>query len=98
MSVNLQHRDTIEIRLWSGIDNVQDLLLYLDLTYALAKTSKKSLTFCQCAKMVDILKNLQDKAEHIPMIVQRLRECGKVTLAKEIETAFATEETTEEEA
>ena len=98
MSVNLQHRDTIEIRLWSGIDNVQDLLLYLDLTYALAKTSKKSLTFCQCAKMVDILKNLQDKAEHIPMIVQRLREGGKVTLAKEIETAFATEETTEEEA
>ena len=99
MSINLQHRDTIECRLWGGVDNVQDLLLYLDLTYAIAKTAKKSLTFCQCAKMTDVLKNLQDKQDHIPMIVERLRNGGKTTLAKEIETAFATiEETTTEEA
>ena len=91
MSINLQHSDTIECRLWGGIDDVKDLLLYLDLTYALAKTSKKSLSFCQCAKITDILSNLQDK-EHIQICADRLRAKGKSSKAKEIEEFFAKKE------
>lgn len=90
-AVNLQHSATIECRLWGGIDNVEDLLLYLDLTYAIAKTAKKSLTFCQSAKITDILSNLQDK-EHIQLCADRLRSKGKTTKAKEIEEFFAKKE------
>ena len=75
VAVNLQHNDTIEIRVWAGINNVSDLLLFLDLTQALAIfAKKKSLESCQKAKFKDILAYLTDKKEHLLEIRKRLNE------------------------
>jgi hypothetical protein len=73
VAINLEHKDTIECRIWGGIDSVDDLLLYMDITQSLAKFAKKSsLGKCQCAKFEDLFKYLTDKDKHIPMIVERL--------------------------
>lgn len=73
VAVNLQHRDTIEIRLWSGIDSADDLLLFLDLTQAVAScVKKKDLEACQRVSFKDILKLLTDKQEHLTEIKKRL--------------------------
>ena len=75
VSVNLQHKDTIEIRIWGGIDSASDLLLFLDLTQALGIfAKKKSLEVCQKAKFIDILNYLTDKKEHLTEIQKRLNE------------------------
>ena len=75
VAVNLQHNQTIEIRIWSGIDNASDLLLYLDLTQALATfAKKKSLETCQKAKLEDIFVYLVDKKEHLQEIKTRLND------------------------
>ena len=73
IAINQQHGNTIEIRIWGGIDNANDLLLFIDLTQALALYVKKySLEKCQKAKFCDILKFLTDKSEHLPEIKSRL--------------------------
>ena len=75
VAVNLHHRDTIEIRIWAGIDNSSDLLLFLDLTQALATfAKKKSLESCQKAQFIDILSFLTDKKEHLTEIKKRLNK------------------------
>ena len=62
-------------RIWSGIDNASDLLLYLDLTQALATfAKKKSLETCQKAKLEDIFVYLVDKKEHLQEIKTRLND------------------------
>ena len=56
-SVNLQHSDTIEIRLWSAIRGVDDLLFFLDNMQALARYVKKcGLETIQKAKFTDFMK------------------------------------------
>lgn len=75
VAVNLEHNDTIEIRIWAGIDTAEDLLLFIDLTQALATFAKrKSLESCQRAKFTDILKLLTDKKEHLTEIKKRLHK------------------------
>ena len=57
VAVNLQHSKTVEIRLWSGIDNADDLLFYLDNMQALARYVKRvSLERIQTAKITDFMK------------------------------------------
>lgn len=57
VAVNLQHSKTVEIRLWSGINDADDLLFYLDNMQALAKYAKKTnLEKVQCAKITDFMK------------------------------------------
>ena len=75
-AVNMQHKNTIELRFWSGIDDVDDLLLYIDITQSLAKYVKKaSLEKCQTTKLADIFKYMSNKKKHIPMIIDRLNTC-----------------------
>lgn len=72
VAVNLQHSKTIELRLFGAIENVEDLLLYLDVAQSLAIfAKKKSLEFVQRATLADVFKYLTDK-EHITMIIERL--------------------------
>ena len=73
VAVNTQHTSTIELRLWGGIDSVQDLLLLLDLTQALTiYARKKSIETIQKSKFEDILAHLVDKPEHLQAILERL--------------------------
>lgn len=77
IAVNTQHTKTTELRLWGGVDNVSDLLLFLDITQALTiYARKKSIESIQKSKFVDTLKYLTDKAEHIAEIVTRLTDKG----------------------
>ncbi|MGN1201319.1 MAG: hypothetical protein ACI4R8_03595 [Candidatus Caccovivens sp.] len=91
-AVNLQHKDTIEIRIWSGIDSTSDLFLYLDLTQALATfAKKKSLEKCQRAKLIDIFEFLTDKKEHLLEIKKRLNEKEITKYNEEIENLLKDE-------
>lgn len=91
-AVNLEHKETIEIRIWSGIDTASDLLLYLDLTQALAIfAKKKSFKNCQKAKFVDILKFLTDKTEHLKEIKKRLNKKKISFHNKDIENLLKSE-------
>lgn len=67
VAINLQHDDTIEIRLWAGIEDADDLLLYLDVTYALATLAKKkSLEKMQLAKWEDLMQLIKlDKSKEL---------------------------------
>ena len=57
VAVNLQHNNSVEIRLWSGIDNADDLIFYLDNMQALARYAKKvSIERVQVAKFTDFMK------------------------------------------
>lgn len=85
-AVNLQHDNTIELRIWSAIDSADDLLLYLDITQALAKYVRtRTIERVQKATLADICKLLTDKCEHIPMIIARLREKKLTRIATSIE-------------
>lgn len=92
VAVNLEHKDTIEIRIWSGINNASDLFLYLDLTQALATfAKKKSLESCQKAKLIDIFKFLEDKQEHLTEIKKRLNDKNITNYDKEIDELLKSE-------
>lgn len=74
VAVNLQHSATIELRLFGGIDSVDDLHLYIDIARALAFfVKKKGLETCQRASVVDMCKYINMKAEHLPEIAARLK-------------------------
>lgn len=76
VAINLQHSKTIECRIWGGIDNVDELLLYMDITQSLAKYCKKNgIEKCQKAKFADLFRYMTDKKVHIPMIMDRLSTC-----------------------
>ncbi len=93
VAVNLEHKDTIEIRIWSGIDTASDLLFYLDITQALAMfVKKKSLESCQKAKLIDIFKYLTDKQEHLIEIKKRLNDKGITKYNNDIENLLKSEE------
>ena len=68
----MQHSKTIECRIWSGIDTMDDLLLYLDMTQALAKAAKNN-TIEKIQKMdfITILKELTIK-ENLAEVKKRL--------------------------
>ena len=72
VAINMQHSKTIECRIWSGIDTMDDLLLYLDMTQALAKVAKNN-TIEKIQKMdfVTILKELTIK-ENLAEVKKRL--------------------------
>ena len=77
IAINTQHNNTIEFRIWSGINSTNDLLLYLDITQSLAiYAKKKSLETCQKCNFIDLFKHLTDKAEHLPIIIERLEAKG----------------------
>lgn len=60
VAVNLQHEDTIEIRIWSGIRDADDLILYIDMTQALARLVKtRSLEKVQSAPFETLLKYIK---------------------------------------
>lgn len=85
-AVNLQHGATIEIRLWSAIKDASDLLLYLDITSALAIfAKKKTLDAAQKASVVDVCKYLTDKNDHLPEIIKRLKDKNHTKQASEVE-------------
>ena len=85
-AVNLQHDNSIELRLWSAIDSAEDLLLYLDITQALAKYVRtRTIERVQKATLTDIFKLLTDKSEHIPMIVERLQAKRLTQIAASVE-------------
>ena len=76
VAVNLQHNNTIELRLWSGIDSVDDLLFYLDMTKCIATyAKKKSVDTIQAGKFIDVLKYISDK-DHYDEILKRLHAKG----------------------
>lgn len=84
-AVNLQHRDTIELRIFGGIDSAADLLFILDITNALARFAKhKSLEKAQSASVVDICRYLIDKKEHGAEIVKRLTDKGLTAQAEKV--------------
>lgn len=72
VAINMQHSKTIECRIWSGIDTMDDLLLYLDMTQALAKAAKNN-TIEKIQKMdfITILKELTIK-ENLAEVKKRL--------------------------
>ena len=75
-AINLQHDKTIEVRLWSGAAGVSDLLLYLDLTQALATFAKrKSLEATQRASVASVAAYIKD-TEHLDEIAARLEAAG----------------------
>lgn len=77
VAINTQHDNTIEFRLWSGIDTGADLLLYLDITQSVATfAKKKSVDTCQKCKFTDVLVYLNDKSEHLAEIKKRLNDKG----------------------
>lgn len=85
VAINLQHNDTIECRIWSGIDSADELLFYLDVTQSIAKFVKKyGLEKCQRAKFGELFKFMTDKAEHLPMIKERLQAYSHSMLDKHI--------------
>ena len=73
VAVNLQHDDTIEIRLWSAIRGADDLLFFLDNMQALAQYTKKNgLERVQTAKVTDFMKYYKLKTS-IGVVKSRLR-------------------------
>jgi hypothetical protein len=94
-AINLQHRNTIEVRIWSGINSADDLLFYLNCTLALAKFAKNSLEKVQRSNIIDVLKLLKNKT-YIREAADRLEEKGYNEHAKELrdyaETITETEE------
>lgn len=85
VAINTQHDNTIEFRIWSGIDNVEDLLLYIDITQSLAMfVKKKSLETLQKCNFVDLFKNIADKSEHITEIITRLKDKNITTHNREL--------------
>lgn len=77
IAINTQHSNTIEFRIWSGIDNGADLLLYLDITNSVATfAKKKSIDYCQKAKFSEMFKYLNDANEHLTEIIKRLKDKG----------------------
>lgn len=85
-AVNLQHSNSIEIRIFSAIKDAKDLMLYLDITSALALFGKKrTLEAAQKARVVDVCKYLTDKEEHLKEIAKRLKDKGHTAQAKEVE-------------
>ena len=86
VAINTQHDNTIEFRLWSGINNGADLLFYLDITQSVATfAKKKSIDSCQKCKFIDILKYLTDKNEHLTEIKKRLNDKGIAKHDRQIE-------------
>ena len=86
IAINTQHDNTIEFRLWSGIDNGADLLFYLDITQSVATfAKKKSVESCQKCKFIDVLKYLTDKNEHLTEIRKRLNDKGIAKHDRQIE-------------
>lgn len=86
VAINTQHDNTIEFRLWSGINNGADLLFYLDITQSVATfAKKKSIDSCQKCKFIDILKYLTDKNEHLTEIRKRLNDKGIAKHDRQIE-------------
>lgn len=73
VAVNLQHSDTIEIRLWSAIKGADDLLFFLDVMQALGRYVKKcGLETIQKAKFTDFMKYFKLKSS-IGVVKHRLR-------------------------
>lgn len=92
VAINLQHANTIECRLWGGIDNADDLLLYLDIMQSMAKFVKiASLERCQKCDFVAVFKHLKDKDEHIKLIEQRLRSNGYNDAANRLVACYSAE-------
>ena len=75
MAINQQHDKTIEVRLWGGIDTAEDLLLFINLTKALAKCAKfKSIESVQKMSFKDYLKKVDKK--YLTEIKKRLNDRG----------------------
>lgn len=84
IAINSQHSKTIECRLWRGIDDADELLLFLDLTRALAMFCKnRTLERVQHSNIIDVLKHLKD-SEHLLMVNERLKEGGITRYAHDI--------------
>ena len=91
IAINTQHNNSIEFRIWSGINSIDDLLLYIDITQSLAiYAKKKSLETCQKCNFVDLFKHLTDKAEHLPMIIERLEAKGIETYSNRLKSLVET--------
>ena len=74
--INLQHNNTIEVRLFGAIKTAGDLLLDIDILQSAAKFVKtKSLEKCQTATLVDVFKYIKDK-NHYTIIADRLTAAG----------------------
>ena len=72
-AVNMQHQNTIELRFFGAVENIDDLLLDFDIAKALARVAKnRGLIYCKKIKFEEILKFLTDKKEHLPIILERL--------------------------
>ena len=75
VAINQQHNNTIEVRLWGGIDTAEDLLLFINLTKALAKCAKfKSIESVQKMSFKDYLKKVDKK--YLTEIKKRLNDKG----------------------
>lgn len=75
IAINQQHSNTIEIRLWSGVDSVEELLYYIAITKAMCKFVKRaSIEKIQKMKFEDFLKTL--KAEDLRETGERLKARG----------------------
>lgn len=89
VAVNLQHNNTIELRLFGAVHNVDELLLYIDIAQALARfAKKKGLETCQRASVADICKYIEDAA-HLVTINERLAAANFIEDAEHIEAIIS---------
>lgn len=94
-SVNLQHNDTIEIRLWSGINSGDDLIFFLDNMQALARYAKRvSIERVQTAKITDFMKyyKLDTTAKEALKRIKNWRHSVESGVINDIEKFIETKE------